>query len=89
MAGRTAPPPAVPKTIVPIGGTGDVGRRLVPLLLDHMSDSVLVVSRSGIAPDDRVEALRLDIADAIAAAGLPPGATVVNLTEAKPEELRT
>jgi len=70
-----------------IGGTGDVGRRLVPLLLDHISGSILVVSRSGIAPDDRVETLRLDIADAGAEAGLPPGATVVNLTEATPPSI--
>lgn len=67
-----------------IGGTGDVGRRLVSFLLDHKSASVLVISRSGIAPDDRVKTLRLDIADEGAEAGLPPGATVVNLTEATP-----
>ncbi|WP_233417298.1 hypothetical protein [Halovulum marinum] len=70
-----------------IGGSGDVGRRLVPLLLDHMSDSILVVSRAGNAPDDRAKALRLDIADADAAAGLPPGATVVNLSEATPPSI--
>lgn len=84
MAGRPEPPWAVPSTIVLIGGAGDVGRRLVSLLLDHTAVSVLVVSRNGTAPDDRVETLRLDIAGAGAAAGLPPGATVVNLTEATP-----
>lgn len=87
MAGRPALPGAVPRTIVLIGGTGDVGRRLVPLLLNHMSGSILVVSRSGIAPDDRAKTLRLDIADAGAASGLPSGATVVNLTEATPPSI--
>ena len=78
------PTRAILRTIVLIGGTGDVGRRLVSLLLDNLADDILVVSRSGMAPEDRVKMLRLDIAGAGAASGLPPGATVVNLTEATP-----
>lgn len=87
MAQRAEPTPSASRMIVLIGGTGDVGRRLVSLLPDRDADSVLVVSRSGSAPDDRVKTLRLDIADARAAAALPPGATVVNLTEATPPSI--
>lgn len=67
-----------------IGGTGDVGRRLVALLRDDPAGEVVAVSRSGAVSDDKAKMVRLDIADAGAAAGLPPGATVVNLTEATP-----
>lgn len=70
--------------IVLIGGTGDVDNRLVSLLLDHTAASVLVVSRRGRASDDRVKTLRLNIAATDAAARIPLGATVVNLTEATP-----
>jgi len=70
--------------IVLIGGTGDVGERLVSLLLDHTAASVLVASRRSGARDDQVKTLRLDIAAVDAAVGIPLGATVVNLTEATP-----
>lgn len=84
MARRTAPPPVEPGTILLIGGTGDVGRRLVSLLLDQTRHRVQVISRSGRTPDARVEALKLDIGASDDAAGLALDATVVNLTEATP-----
>ena len=70
--------------IVLIGGTGDVGKRLVSLLLKHTAASVMVVSRRGVASDNRVQTLRLNIAAKDAATKIPIGATVVNLTEATP-----
>ena len=83
MASRAHPPP-VQGTVVLIGGTGDVGGRLVRLLLDHTSARILLVSRSGVGSGDRVEALRLDIAGKDVTGKLPLCATVINLTEATP-----
>ena len=84
MPPRFDPASDVAGSIVLIGGTGDVGNRLVSLLLDHTAASVLVVSRRGRAPNDRVKSLCLNIAATDAAARIPRGATVVNLTEATP-----
>lgn len=70
--------------VVLIGGNGDVGKRLVPMLLDHVVCPVLLVSRRGGTSHDAVEALQFDISAEGAADKLPPGATVVNLTEATP-----
>ncbi len=70
-----------------IGGTGDVGGRLVRLLVDQTAARILLVSRSGVGSGDRVEALRLDIAGRGAARKLPLGATVINLTEATPPSI--
>ena len=81
---RRPDPPTVQGTVVLIGGTGDVGGRLVRLLVDHTAARIVLVSRTGAGAGDRVEALRLDIAGRDAAGKLPPGATVVNLTEATP-----
>ena len=83
MESRLDPPP-MQGTVVLIGGTGDVGGRLVRLLLDHTAARILLVSRNGVGSGDRVEALRLDIAGKDAAGKLPLGATVINLTEATP-----
>lgn len=76
-----------PGPVVLIGGSGDVGRRLVALLPDEAGADIRVVSRRGQAPDDRVTPLKLDITAADAAAWLPEGATVVNLTEATPPSI--
>ena len=86
MARRPDPPP-VQGTVVLIGGTGDVGGRQVRLLFAYTAARILLVSRSGVVSGDRVEALRLDIAGKDAAGKLPPGATVVNLTEATPRSV--
>jgi len=86
MESRPDPPP-MQGTVVLIGGTGDVGGRLVRLLLDHTAARILLVSRSGVGSGDRVEALRLDIAGKDAAGKLPLGATVINLTEATPPSI--
>ena len=87
MSSSGDPAPANPGPVVLIGGSGDVGSRLVALLLDHAGTDIRVVSRRGQAPDDRVTPLKLDITAADAAAGLPEGATVVNLTEATPPSI--
>lgn len=77
-------PPAMQGTVVVIGGTGDVGGRLVPLLVNHSAARILLVSRRAVGSSDRVKALRLDIAGKEATAKLPLDATVINLTEATP-----
>lgn len=83
MASRADPSP-VQGTVVLIGGTGDVGGRLVRLLVDHTAVRILLISRSGVGSGDRVQALRLDIAGKDAVGKLPHCAVVVNLTEATP-----
>lgn len=83
MASRADPPP-VQGTVALIGGTGDVGGRLVRMLVDHTAARILLISRSGVGSGDRVEALRFDIAGKDAVGKLPLGATVINLTEATP-----
>lgn len=67
-----------------MGGTGDVGRRVVPLLLDHTDCPITLASRQGGADADRVRQIQLDVRAPEAAGQITPGATVINLTEATP-----
>jgi|TARA_R100000049_G_C1948290_1_gene94452 uncharacterized protein YbjT (DUF2867 family) len=81
---RSEHPMQFPGPVVLIGGNGDIGKRLVPMLLDHLACPILLVSRNAGTSNETVEALQLDIAAEDATYKLPPGATVVNLIQAKP-----
>lgn len=76
--------------LVILGGSGDVGQRLIRLLAAHAEWKIWSVSRRGPAVDTthpNVAAITLDVASPEAANSLPEGAIFVNLTEATPPEL--
>lgn len=68
-------------SIVLLGGTGDVGRRVVNLLNEHTDCRIYLVSRKGGTDTDRVRHLKMDLGANAAEDRLPEGAAVVNLTE--------
>ena len=76
--------------LVILGGSGDVGSRLVRLLSDHQEWKVWAVSRRNRAVEtahENVVYTALDVARPDAAHSLPDDAMVVNLTEATPPGL--
>ncbi|MTI17100.1 hypothetical protein E1162_07585 [Rhodobacteraceae bacterium RKSG542] len=74
-------------SVVLFGGTGDVGKRVVELLLTHTDFDVVLVSRRGGTDTKRVKKLALDLSDAKAREKIPTNAVTVNLTEATPPSL--
>ena len=76
--------------LVILGGSGDVGSRLVRLLSDHQEWKVWAVSRRSRAVETTLKNVvysALDVARPGAAKSLPEDAIVVNLPEATPPEL--
>ena len=76
--------------LVILGGSGDVGSRLIRLLSDHQEWKVWAVSRRSRAVETTLKNVvytALDVARSGAAKSLPEDAIVVNLTEATPPEL--
>ncbi|MGX1500331.1 hypothetical protein ACSSV1_005396 [Labrenzia sp. MBR-25] len=74
-------------SIVLLGGTGDVGRRVVKLLSEHTDCRIFLVSRTGGTETDRVRHLKIDLGAEDARKEIPDGAAVVNLTETTPPAL--
>ena len=76
--------------LVILGGSGDVGSRLIRLLSDHQEWKVWAVSRRSRAVETTLKNVvysALDVARPGAAKSLPDDAIVVNLTEATLPEL--
>ncbi|UES53820.1 hypothetical protein [Roseibium aggregatum] len=76
------------QTLVLIGGSGDVGRHLIPLLQSDGRWGITLLSRGGGVPEglspSRLSGRPIDIRTPGSATAIPDGATVVNLTEATP-----
>ena len=76
------------QTLVLIGGSGDVGRHLIPLLQSDGRWGITLLSRGGGVPEglspSRLAGRPIDIRTPGSATAIPDGATVVNLTEATP-----
>lgn len=78
------------RSVVILGGTGDVGRRLIPMLATVGPWEIWAVSRRDhlTGPElSNARTLNLDLAGPEAARVLPRGAIFVNLTEATPPGL--
>jgi hypothetical protein len=88
---KSSKPPGDAPPVILIGGTGDVGQRLLSQLIEKTKHRITVFSRSdpraSVPPTGRVDFKRADIAAPGAAALIPAGAVVVNLTEATPPTL--
>jgi hypothetical protein len=69
------------------GGTGDVGRRVVDLLLAHSDYRITLVSRRGGSETDRIRHLSIDLAAGNVEEMINGSVAVVNLTEATPPAL--
>lgn len=71
-----------------LGGSGDVGRRLAAVLSETTKRSVVLCGRDGHKADavakeigGKVEGRGLDVSNKDVAAQVPPGSSIVNLTE--------
>lgn len=76
------------QTLVLLGGSGDIGRHLIPLLQSDGRWRITLLSRGGGIPEglspSQLSGRAIDIRTPGSAAAIPDGATVVNLTEATP-----
>lgn len=75
------------RTVFLIGGTGDVGRRVVRLLLENSDSQIFLISRRGGNDSARTKHLAFDVQRDHAIFPVPRNSIVVNLTEATPHHL--